>query len=73
MRWDASRGTSTGWSPAVSNIMPEPGRHGWAELLALVDAIRRIAYHGMDDPAGQMREIRDLFHDFDHPHADDDA
>jgi hypothetical protein len=55
-------------------IPPNPGSyHGWAELLALVDAIRRIAYHGMDDPAGQMREIRDLFLSYDHPEAGDDA
>jgi hypothetical protein len=31
-------------SPAVNDIMPEPAPHGWAYLLALVDAIRRLAY-----------------------------
>jgi hypothetical protein len=49
--------------------MPEPRRHGWAELLTLVGAIRRIAYlpsYTMDCDE-QMRTIRDLFHDFDHP------
>jgi hypothetical protein len=45
MRWDASRGTSTGGNPAVSTTFPppEPGRHGIAELLALVGVIRRLA------------------------------
>jgi hypothetical protein len=52
---------------------PEPARHSIADMLRLVDAIRPIAYHGMDDPAGQMREIRDLFLDHDHPKAADDA
>lgn len=55
--------------------MPEPGRQGWAELLTLVDAIRRIAFlpsYTMDCDE-QMRQIRDLFHDFDHPEAADDA
>jgi hypothetical protein len=53
---------------------PEP-QHTWVDLLALVGAIRRIAYlpsytMGCDE---QMRQIRDLFHDFDHPEATDDA
>jgi hypothetical protein len=59
----------------VSNIMPEPGRYSWAELLALVGAIRRIAYlpsYTMDCDE-QMRRIRDLFHDYDHPEDDDNA
>jgi hypothetical protein len=52
---------------------PEP-RRSWAELLSLVGAIRGVAYlpsytMGCDE---QMRRIRDLFHDFDHPEADDD-
>jgi hypothetical protein len=59
----------------VSNIMPEPRRHGWADLLTLVGEIRRIAYlpsyqMGCDE---QMRRIRDLFHDFDHTETADDA
>jgi hypothetical protein len=36
----APAGATTGSEPAVSNIMPEPGQHGWAELLTLVDFIR---------------------------------
>jgi hypothetical protein len=52
---------------------PEPARHSIADVLRLVDAIRRIAYHGMDDPAEQMREIRDLFYEYDHPEVADVA
>jgi hypothetical protein len=53
--------------------MPEPHRHGWAELLTLVGAIRRIAYlpsYTMDCDE-QMRQIRDLFYDFDHSEGGD--
>jgi hypothetical protein len=50
----------------------EPARHGWAELLTLVGAIRRIAYDRTMAPDDQMRRIRDLFLDYDHPEADDD-
>jgi hypothetical protein len=28
----------------VSNIMPEPGRHGWADLLRLTTAVRGLAF-----------------------------
>ena len=55
---------------------PNPGSyHGWAELLTLVGAIRRIAYlpsYTMDCDE-QMRQIRDLLLDFDHPEAAEDA
>ena len=49
----------------MSNIMPEPGRHGWADLLRLVDAVRRLAYDRTlaDDDA--MRRIRDAFAEYD--------
>jgi hypothetical protein len=75
MRWDASQRGLDGMEPAVSNIMPEPDRHGWAELLTLVDAIRRIAYlpsYTMDCDE-QMRQIRDQFLAYDHPESADDA
>jgi len=38
--------------PAVSTTFPppDPGRHGWAELLTLVGTIRRLAY----SQAGRM-------------------
>jgi hypothetical protein len=48
---------------------PEPARHGWAELLTLVGAIRRIAYNETMPPDDQMRRIRDAFLDYDHPEA----
>jgi hypothetical protein len=46
--------------------MPEPGRHGWAELLTLVGAVRRIAHDRTIEPADALRRIRDTFHDYDH-------
>jgi hypothetical protein len=42
-------------------------RHGMAELLALVGRVRRIAYDFTLAPDDQMRRIRDLFLDYDHP------
>ena len=61
-------GTSTGWSPAVSTTFPpaDPGRHGWAEMLTLVGAIRRLAYDRSLAPDDAMRRIRDTFADYDH-------
>ena len=59
----------------MNDIMPEPGRHSIADVLRLVGVIRRIAYlpsYTMDCDE-QMRQIRDLFHDFDDPEADHDA
>jgi hypothetical protein len=52
---------------------PEPARHGWAELLTLVDLIRAIAFDRSLDDGDIARRIRDLFRDYDHPHAGDDA
>ena len=45
-RIEAPAGTSTGMEPPVSTTVPpqERGRHGWAELLALVGDLRRLAY-----------------------------
>jgi hypothetical protein len=45
--------------------MPEPGHHGWAELLTLVGAVRRIAYDVTLEAGDAMRRIRDAFADFD--------
>ena len=45
---------------------PDPGRHGWAELLTLVGAIRRLAYDRSLAPDDAMRRIRDTFADYDH-------
>ena len=52
---------------------PDPGPHGRAELLTLVDAIRRIAYDRTMAPDDQMRRIRDLFLEHDDPEAADCA
>jgi hypothetical protein len=49
----------------VSNIMPEPGRHGWAELLTLVGAVRRLAYDTTLSPVEAVGRIRDAFADYD--------
>jgi hypothetical protein len=43
----------------------EPARHGWAELLTLVDAIRRLAYDRTLAPNYALGRIRDLFRDHD--------
>jgi hypothetical protein len=48
-------------------IPPNPGsNHGWAELLALVGAIRRLADDRSLEPDDAMRRIRHLFLDDDH-------
>ena len=43
----------------MNTIMPEPGRHGWAELLALVGDVTRLAYDRSLAPDDAMRRIRD--------------
>jgi hypothetical protein len=42
-------------------ISPVPGRHSWAELLRLVDDLRRLAYDRSLDDADRARRIRDRF------------
>jgi hypothetical protein len=37
---------------------PEPGRHGWADLLTLVDTVRRLAYDLTLTPHDVLRRIR---------------
>ena len=44
---------------------PEPGRHGWADLLMLVGTIRRLAFDITLAPDDAMRRIRDAFADDD--------
>jgi hypothetical protein len=59
----------------VSYSLPPPNpTHSIDDVLRLLGAIRRIAYDQTlwNDPADQMRPIRDLFLDYDHPEADDD-
>jgi hypothetical protein len=44
---------------------PEPARHSIAELLALVGAIRRIAYDITLEAGDALRRIRDLYAEYD--------
>jgi hypothetical protein len=57
------------------SIPPPESRHSIADTLALVDAIRAIAYEPShrSTPDDQMRRVRDLFLEHDHPEAADDA
>jgi hypothetical protein len=43
----------------------QPGRHGWAELLGLVGAVRRLAFARNLPPAEALGRIRDAFTDYD--------
>jgi hypothetical protein len=71
MRWNASRGTSTGEDPAVSNSSPPPDpRRSIADVLCLVGRIRRIAYGLTLEPEDRMRRIRDEFLSYDQPEVD---
>jgi hypothetical protein len=49
----------------VNDNLPTPGRHGWAELLALLDSIRRLAFDRTLDDRDIARRVRDLFRDYD--------
>ena len=52
----------------MSHTLPphDPGRHGWAELLTLVGAVRRLAFARSLPPAEALDRIRDAYHDYDH-------
>jgi hypothetical protein len=52
----------------VNHTFPphQPRRHGWAELLTLVGAVRRLAFDTSLPPTEAMGRIRDVFHDYDH-------
>jgi hypothetical protein len=51
----------------VNNTFPpqKPGRHGWADLLRLIGAVRRLAYDRSLAPEDAMRRIRDRFGEYD--------
>jgi hypothetical protein len=49
----------------VNDIMPEPGRHGWNELLRLVGAVRRLAFDRSLPPSEALGRIRDAYHNYD--------
>jgi hypothetical protein len=44
---------------------PESGRHGWADLLRLLDDVRSIAFDKSIDDADRARRIRDRFGEYD--------
>ena len=44
---------------------PEPARHGWAELLTLVGAVRQLALDTSLPPIEAMGRIRDAYRDYD--------
>jgi hypothetical protein len=46
-------------------ITSEPGRHSWAELLRLVDAVRRLAFDRNLPPSEALGRIRDQFRSYD--------
>jgi hypothetical protein len=50
---------------AVTFPPHNPGRHGWAELLTLVGAVRRLAFDRTLDDADRARRIRDRFGEYD--------
>ena len=43
----------------------QPGRHGWAELLGLVGAVRQLAFARNLPPAEALGRIRDAYRDYD--------
>jgi len=48
----------------VEPTVPTP-THGWAELLTLIGAVRRLAEDRTLAPDDAMRRIRDEFRDYD--------
>ena len=48
----------------VESTVPS-GHHTWAELLRLVDAVRRIAHDRTIEPDDALRRIRDAYQDYD--------
>ena len=45
----------------------EPGCHGWAELLTLVDAVRQLAFDRTLPLVEALGRIRDPYRDYDDP------
>jgi hypothetical protein len=60
-------GTDNREVDTVSTTLPphEPGRHGWAELLTLVGAVRRLAFDRSLPPPEALGRIRDAYQDYD--------
>jgi hypothetical protein len=55
----------------MNTIMPEPRRDSWADLLRLVDDVRRLAYDRSLAPDDAMRRIRYRFGEYDGRFDDD--
>ncbi|HET6920173.1 MAG TPA: hypothetical protein VFI46_12000 [Jiangellaceae bacterium] len=51
---------------------PEPGRHNWADLLRLLDEVRRLAFDCSLDDADRARRIRDAIRKYDGEDFGDD-
>ena len=49
----------------MTTIPPPEPRHGIAELLRLVGAVRRLAFDRNLPPSEALGRIRDAFHDYD--------
>ena len=51
--------------PPLSHRTSPAGRHGWAELLTLVGAVRRLAFDRSLPPPEALGRIRDAYQDYD--------
>jgi hypothetical protein len=67
MRWHTKPGNLDALGGAVSHTFPpqHPGRHGWAELLTLVGAVRRLAFDPSLPAPEALGRIRDAYADYD--------
>ena len=65
-----ARRNTCGWRMASAQVEHDPptaaaGSHGWAELLTLVGAGRRLAFDRTLPPAEALGRIRDAYHAYD--------
>jgi hypothetical protein len=67
LRWKGWPGPRPGRDPGQEPTVPTPPerRHSIAEVLALVDDLRRLAYDRSLQPDDAMRRIRDRFGEHD--------
>jgi hypothetical protein len=57
---------------ASNSAMPwRPGSHGWADLLRLLDELRRLAFDRSLDDADRSRRIRDWIGEYNGRFDDD--
>ena len=64
---DPPRRDLDGTEPRRVHSLPtaKAGRHGWADLLALVAAVRRLAFDRTLPPPEALGRIRDAYQDYD--------